>query len=274
MPFSLAYLIRASGYAGVAGQSFRNHVIGAATGAKMSDYIVSDWLFDSAPDPDFNYDDGATFAMPIAFTQGSRAHFIKRAGSGVLTVQATYGPDYGGTLPESNAGFQIDSTSHLIDAGATGALTVTLRAPMAPATGFAGSAWFDGYAHFDVPTYDGVNPDPVRFDGVIAGGGAGGTPVLQCFSVMYAPDIGPFSPMLFKTFPLMMIERATDESTSPYAWEWHTNSSYTDLHSSDASFLVNSRPMDSFTYYLRVRPLAGGAWNNVGAVTFDDPRLS
>lgn len=272
MTYTLKDLIIASGYAGTAGQSFRNNVASAVTGAAMTDYKCTAWAFSGDPAVGTTYSDNASFTISITFTQGSRAQYIKRTGSSVLVLLDGIGPDYVGTMPTHNSGFQIASSSHTINAVATGTLSVTLRAPSALPSGYTGSAWFDGYTSPAYPTYNGVDADPIHFRGAVSFGSGAGTPTLQAFSISYAPDTGPFNLTLYQTFPITMFMRSTDTSTSLYDWEWHYNSSYTSLRGTGPGVFEASIPGNSWTYYLRAKPTGTSTWTNVGAVTFTDPR--
>lgn len=274
MSYSLVSLEKASGYAASAGQDFVSNVLptGAKPNAKMTDYFINNWDFSGEPPPETTYNDNSTFNVTIAFAQGAYASYIKRAGTGLISFSNSYGPDYTGTLPQHNDGFQIASSSSTVNGDTTGSFSITLRAPMAPASGFAGSAWFANYTSPNEPTYNGADPDPVKFTGSIQPGSGGGTSMLQCFSIAYTPDNGPFNPPMNKTFPINMYVRSTDTSTIGYDWEWYSDSGYQTLYHTGVGFTVFSYPGNTFTYYLRARKTGDPFWTNVGAVTFYDDR--
>jgi hypothetical protein len=112
---SLYYLVRASGNSGASGQSFRNHVTGAATGVKMTDYIIHSWDATGLPDPGTTYNSGTTFNLALSFVQGTQAGNIKLTGN-VVSVTSDIG--FGGHISTSSS--IVDTSS-----GSTCDITIT-----------------------------------------------------------------------------------------------------------------------------------------------------
>lgn len=259
MTFDLKSLIQASGYSGSSGQSFRNHVLGAATGAKLSDYKCTDWTFSGDPAPELTYSDGAHFAISITFSQNSRVDYIKRTGNSI-SINPGLSP----------TGFNVTAASSSVVAASAGsAASVTVSAPYNGTRSYSGTAWFDGYISPAQPSDS--TSDPVRFQAVVAASGASGSQACS-FTFSFAPDSGGFNPTLSHTFSLTMNNRSYSTDASTYLWNWSTTSDFSSIVGTASSYVLNSAPGETHTLYLRGRATVSDVWTNVGAVTFVDPR--
>lgn len=262
MSYSLRDLIRASGYAGVAGQSFRNHVSGAGPGAAMSQYKCNGWSFSGEPAPELTYSEGQAFTIAVDFSQGTYAEWIKRAGSGLITINPGLSP----------YGFDVYNQASTVVGAATGSsASFNVHAPYASGYSFDGSCWYTGYTAPTVPATTGT--EQITFYGEVFADAASGTDACSV-QFSYVPDIGPFNPTLTHTFPFTMNRRAASTNNADYLWEWRDADSGggTLLYNGGPTYTVNSDPQQTTTVYLRGRRQAGDAWVNIGAVTFFDSR--
>lgn len=259
MPRDLLSLIKASGYAGVSGQSFRNNVAGATSGAKMSDYNLDGWTFIGAPNTVDQYGDGAVFDITISFIQSSRASNIKRLGN---TIVATPG-----TQPE---GFDIISSSSNVVAAADGSTVhVEVSAPTNGSITYSSHVWYSNYADGVYPPNDGSSQD-VTFEGKVISGPPTGTDEVS-LHLSYTPDIGGFNPGITAEFPFTMIRRSHSVNLDDYDWEWYSDSAYTNYVAS-GSIIVPMTAGQTVAYYLRASEKGKNIWNNVGMVSFTDNR--
>lgn len=260
MSYSLRDLIRASGYAGVAGQSFRNHVSGAGAGAAMSQYKCNGWTFSGEPVPEITYDEGQAFTIAVDFSQGTYADWIKRAGSGLVAITAGLSP----------YGFDVYNQASTVVGPATGSsVSFNVHAPYASGYSLSGGAYFTGYIPPDEP----ANSDPadVTFTGRVTAESPTGSDSVSV-QISYAPDIGPFNPTLTHEFPFAMYRRSASTNLADYDWQWYSDAGYTTLVTTSAAFVVTSNPGDSTTYYLKAKSKASGTYTTVGAVIFVDDR--
>jgi hypothetical protein len=207
MPKTLQYLIKASGNTGSAGQTFRNHVAGATTGAKMSDYVVGYMLgagyegyeFDPVP---------SDHTFPLAFdfyNQGSRFHLIQRNELSAYTFGVT---NIVGALdpPQLMASdFIVTNTRH----------NISLRI-IAPPTG-AATVYAVAY-HIGGPP-NGDIPWPVQLDADTQTTG-GGTNYSFNLTVQNVPDRGPFNSAMTNGagWPFVQTLRAWQPSDLDYRW--------------------------------------------------------
>jgi hypothetical protein len=268
MAWKLTDLILASGNSGVAGQSFRNHVTGAVTGAAMTDYQVTGWSFSAPPTNGATYTGTQNFGGNITFTQGSRAGNIKRTGAAMTDPVPTlsYTAPTGGT-------FAI--TTNSIVGAATGS---TYNVQITPGYNNTGSSpagnpgWFDGYTSPTTPA--GTGPDNVTMFGSLTGVGAVTGSQGASWSDIYVVDIGPFNSTLSVARSILMNNRLED--VGDWDWEWHANSSYTSLLSSVYTYTFGSSQNGVTTAWVRAaRKLSfTHIWENVGAITFTDPRAT
>lgn len=272
--YTLRDLIRASGYAGTSGQSFRNNVAGAASGAKMSDYKCNGWAFSTggtAPDTapvGGAYDGTQTFDMDIDFTQGSRASYIKRTGAMLVFDPLT---------SSNGAGYEAHVVSQSVVGAASGShVQISVTPPYATGTGSSitkGTPWYVGYTNPSMPPA-GMGTMQVRFFVQFTNGTNTPVVVNTQFQFSYTPDIGPFNPTLVKEYINIPFHKRLD-TLLDYDIEYHANSTYTSLAGGGVSFDVDTNPGDSFTYWIRYR-LKGstGSWTNLGSETWHDARFS
>ena len=264
--YTLRELIRASGYAGVAGQSFRNNVAGAGPGAKMSDYKCNGWSFASEPAPEIFYSEGQGFTISVDFSQGSRASYIKRLGNAIVINP--------GIAP---FGFDVyNKSSNVVGAASGSSVSFNVHAPYASGVLFDGGAWYTGFTSPAKPG-DSSTAD-VTFTGKVFAESPSGTDAVSVV-ISYAPDIGPFNPTLTKTFSFTMNRRAASTNLEDYDWEWYTPSNfatygYDGVHymATTSGIVIPSNPQETHTYYLRARDHRGGSWVNIGAIEFYDDR--
>lgn len=254
MPKNLVHLIKASGNTGVAGQSFRNHVTGAATGVAMTDYnIASMNLTGDVPDGGTLYSPADhTYSINIGFTEGNKAGLIRRLGN-VVTA---------GMLGPFRPGASVSIVSSNIVVGSSGS-TVGVKV----VAGYTPGATPIGV------TGGGSTPCievQCSFSLGLSGAGASGDQHIF-LEIDYFPDLAPFNPLLFYSGDAWMANRA--QVPDDYEQEWHTNGSYTALHSTAQSFSEGSMPQSLHQYYLRARLIGAGSWTNVGLIEYFDTRL-
>lgn len=271
MARTLKSLIKASGNAGTTGQSFRNHVAGAATGAKMSDYNLTGWSFSAPPTNGATYTGNQNFGGNITFTQGSRATYIKRIGAVMVDPNAV------GAV--GGIGGSLTMTVNSIVGAATGSTYNVLLKP--GYNGLSSSAagnpgWFDGYTSPTAPADS--NADNVTMFGSLNSPAAASGFQAVSWADVYIPDqlsaldSARYNPQLVASRSINMNNRA--ETTADWLWEWHSNSSYTSLVSASLTLTFTSLPNTTHVYYLRAQRILSytAIWDSIGAVTFTDPR--
>lgn len=270
MTFNLRNLIKASGYAGVNGQSFRNNVAGSATGAKMSEYKCPDWFFDTPGAPSTSpigssYVGTQTFTIDVSFpSQASRAHYIKRIGSMIV-----FNPENA----NNSAGYSASVVSQSVVAAATGSsISISVVPPTDTGTVTFGSPWYADYTYPATPP-SGSGSVPVQFKAQMSAVGGGASVVNVRFSFTYDPDIGGFNPQLLKQYiNIPFTTRAS--AISDFDTEWHNNSTYTSLKDTAFFFNISSAPMYSVSYWLRYRRKGDTSWINAGEAAWSDSRLT
>jgi hypothetical protein len=266
MPRTLRYLVKAkTGSFPTTGQSAKT-LLGASSGDRGSDWFISSWAYggsEPSESPAFPYSDGHSFAMTFTITRGSKASQIQRTGS-VL-----------GITPSGPAGFSAVLTTNSV-VGATGSVTVQVTAPYYnnSASVVAGQHWFRDYTYPTEPP-PGAGTLPVTMRAQISGASGTGQQNVA-FTIYYKPDTADadqFNPNLTKTYSNIPFYNRP-EAVTDFEIEWHLNSSYTNLAHTGASFEEDSDPLESWTYYLRYRRIGETSWVNVGAQTWNDPRLT
>lgn len=288
MAKTLRNLIRASGYAGTTGQSFRNHVSGSASGAKMSDYKITTLVVNSSSvsPPPFTYPISQSFTLPITLpNKGSRSSAIQQLGS--TQFGANRFP-INGNLGGSSV--SVTGIGAWTNGNSTGSMTIKVVAP------FAGSPTLTPVTSFNTAgagSSTSTTPQRIKWEASLTSTPTG-TSSLE-ITTRYAPDSGPFNDTLFSDgsgpnggFSVSLTNRAYD--VSDYQYEWHSNSSYTNVLASTAIYIPAfnatiytgssyTPPYDDASYggsfltaYLRWRLDTGSGWNNVGAVTWTDTR--
>lgn len=125
MAWTLRDLIIASGFAGTSGQSFRNHVVGAASGAKMSDYKQTAASWDVQTFPGL-HNPNESYTCTITFTEGSRARFFRNSGNVVIIDLNTVGVIKSGeSLGFANSGTVTVTVDGNLDIGGAGVSSIT-----------------------------------------------------------------------------------------------------------------------------------------------------
>lgn len=254
--YELSNLIAASGNAATSGQSFRNHVTGAVTGAAMRDYFITGSTWGgSTPDPGIDYGDPQTFngLMNLLFGH-ARASNILRTGNVVVVTDA--GSPYG---------FTVSATSSVTGASSN-TVNVTVGGPYAGDDTAGALGVFDDPGNFTDPGF-------LHLDGYVSPG----TPsYVQCYyQVQFVPDIGSYNEMIVWTFPIKILSHA--RTTAGIDYEWYNDSGYTSVYNIGAATIgVASAPQDTFSKYMRWRrheDSPGGSWNNFGLVSAHDNRF-
>jgi hypothetical protein len=187
MPRTLRYLIMASGSTGSAGQSFRNHVAGAASGAAMSHYLIPSVAISGVPAGNTAltaYPDSFTFSIQNLFTRGSRAHFIQRNDMGAYAFTDIENPGSGQVAQASITAFVVQGDGWRHD------ITVNVKAP--PVGTYNHNP--HGYNYGVEPQFGGQQW-PAEFWTEISTTG-GGTAQLITLAMAYNPDTGPFNSQL------------------------------------------------------------------------------
>jgi hypothetical protein len=213
MPRALRNLIWASGNAGTAGQSFRNHVLGAASGARMSDYVIGTMMTSGYPtDPWIALPSVYTFSLDVVFTgSGPRVHHIQQNAAAAYTFWHENMAGGGATMPAVDV---MGFTSY--GGGSQHALSVRLTAPA------AGSINVVPLARLLGPMPPGDDEWPAEFEAAMSAGGSAGT---FTFNLMmeYKPDIGQFNPWLHNGtgWPMMQNLREWTSSDLDFRW-WRT----------------------------------------------------
>lgn len=265
MPNALDLLYKAAtGSFPTSGQGLKA-ALGALSGDDALDWLVSAWAFSgTVPNPTTTYSDGQVFGMNIAFTQGAWAGggsgrtAIKRTGNVVLLEELTGGSGVGDSTV----------TSSIVAAATGSTVSVTARAPWRSNQTITDvDVWFSEWDEPNMPN-DNLEHE-VRFSPIIS---IGSSTVVDCsFKLAYVVDNGPWNPDLEEVFEYKMNSRQA--SIFDWEWEWHNNSSYTDLYSTQTElFETGSLPSTVWTFYLRGRRAGTATWDNFGAVTWTDPR--
>lgn len=270
----LISLIAASngGTPGTAGQNFLSHVTGAVATAAMDQYRIPDWEWGGphAPGDGFIYNDNDTFTVNITFNnQGTKATNIKRTGNIVLIYADVGQPP----------GFDPTKITSSILSGTSGSSCgVKVRAPYSQNGSAAGGSWWRDYnAPFETggdtqPAFDDVTSYPIKYSGYLNHPTGFSGHQVCVFIMEYKPDNGFFNGVFKEAISVDINNR--DEGDDAFEYEWHTNSSYTNLFTTARTWSPGSTaPGESLTtYYLRARRIGAVSWTNVGAISWTDPR--
>jgi hypothetical protein len=273
----LKELIKCSNYAATSGQSFKNNVAGAVSGAKMTDYIVTGWNWTGGPAGAdvFRQDTGHIYSMVGTFLGGSRISNIIRQGSGLLAISSV-------TI---NAGGSVTLNSNNVTSSATASADVEIIAPYNPGATVSMSAdakyYYSGSDQASPPSSGYCQ---AHFAAVVTGGGAspdGGYDNVSFYLSMSNVNAytGNFND---NPAPLYCVAATNHRGISPsdFTVEWHLDSAYTSLQSGNPNYFVDesviwpSAPDPSgYTLYLRYKGPGVSTWTNYGAVTFIDSRI-
>jgi hypothetical protein len=261
---SLYGLIRASGFSGVSGQGFVNHVnpVGAKVGVKMTDYILSSFTHASGGPDGSTYSNGAVLSTVMNLAGGSYAHHIMPLGSSSAVMIAE---------PPTSSGSYVYGFSVAISFNVTGTgnvtVTQTLTAPIdAPLTISAVKTSETSPA--------GADEREITYQ-ITKGAGSGGTANVS-WQLVYFADAGEFNPTFEYLFEDVPMNKRAD--TGNWDWEIYTDSGYTMLYDTGVG---NSKTFFAYTYpgetvgpfYCRGRPSGTAqAWRTTTAASYTDPR--
>lgn len=274
---NLVELIKASGNAGVAGQTFKGNVsptqaVSDMTGFSMSSYLLgTDGSVTGIPllPNEWVYDSETTFTIVQNFASyGANFFRIRRDGTApwnpLGTVQHTLNSV---TWDEGNANVT---------------LSVTCLGEFDPATAPGVStflAYWQGYTVPNVPPGSGA--EYVVLAPVVTGGVSPSGTDDRTLQFIFDPDIAQFnSSFTTGSWPLRISRRAYPGWTTLYEWELHSTSAYTDDPPlSTNTYVFVSYPQDNYPLgYVRYRIRAqynggtAGAWTNFGLVSWSDTR--
>lgn len=277
MTYNLVELIKASGNAGVAEESFRNDVTAAGDEVNMASYRL--------------LGSGSGAASTASIGGFSIAPAITGNGFEVNLTFGGYGTRFrhirnNGT--SSWGGFSGSGLTHVTtswnDGTATATLGVTAPNVYDPATSetlqFPDSfvAWFDGYVAPDRPADGDPNGYLVRVSPRVTGGGiASGSTDYTFGPFSYNPDSAAFNPDYSSgvgTYTIRVNRLAFPPWGTAYDLEAHDSAAYTN----QIDLFVLSYSFTTAQWYIRYRVKAEynggipGAWNEYGLVTWSDPR--
>ena len=268
----LRQLIIASGFAGTTGQSFRNHVTGAGSGVKASDYEIETASFTSPfESPPYIYGDNSFHVITASFAVfNSKASLILNKTTGAWAVTPT----------EIDGGTGFSAAIQSVTwAYPTASLAVLLRGAYTPGTP---SVTTDVY-YIDY-TYPSIPPDNASYlvkfsitSGSVAASGTGS----MYINVSITPDQSGAAfnsamnnASVLNNFRVSVYRR--ENPSQPIEVEWHTNSSFTSLHTTNMNFNISSDPNTDTSYWVRYRNLGSSdSWTlpgGTGEVHWMDPR--
>lgn len=278
MPRTLLYLIKASGYSGTSGQSFRYHVAGSpTTGTKMSDYNCTAWTRDQ----DAPGNNGETllsspqsFVLTYQLTKGSKFSSIQRTDSGsVGAFMSSSGVGVpGASCSLSSIGItstQVGYTLNVASKPTPGAQPASNISSWQNPTVYGATKWFADYSY---PTLAPVGTaESIAF--ALDTTSSPGSPGSQVYDVdvHYTPDIGPYNSTLTETYHLLMTDRVT--TLGDFDIEW-SNDGSTVASTGAFHTRLQSVAYENFTVYYRYRYAgSGGSFSSWQAVQWQDPRI-
>lgn len=262
-------LIEASGYGATGGQSFRNHVLGAAVGAFMSFYELFGWTNWASSDYSSStlYPSGSVIHFTFDFTANSYWTQIRRPASEMqaamesdTNADASLSVVYGaGTSGNSAAvtllGVQITNPSgmsiyknYFTDFNGTNA---TNGEPPPDNNDYQ---WeIDPEATYPATNVYDLHTLTLTYPGEGGLDGAFNDPLTQSYSVQVGRRLNP----------------------AALEYEWHANSTYTSLVSTNAQ-LTFMAGASNYTgdFWLRYRVVGNSTWTNYGQVHWYDPRFT
>jgi hypothetical protein len=271
MSRNLIKLIQASGGGGGAGQTFRNHVTGAGTGVKMTDYLLGTASWSGLP---IDIPENPPFADNITYN--------------VVATFADMGPNYplirvNGAGPWSQLGSVANNGSAAVnsatwnDANKTVTVPYTARGAYDPNTLKTLSSfhfYFRDYTPPDEP------PDNELYQVVIRVTATGSdTPsgfTTETFQIGYGnADIAGFNPapIISPSSTYRVNRRSHGTWATTHEWEAHHSSAYDSLKASSI-LSDNNTTYDVWIRYRRRIEFGGnGTWTNYGQVIWTDPRM-
>ena len=285
MPRTLQRLIIASGNAGTSGQSFRNHVAGAVSGTKMSDYNIDSPAWTNTPSAVTTYPTPTTFSN-LTLTLGV---YNAKASQIQETTAAGWSVAY--ISPLSTASASINSVSW---ASNVATVSVTINGELTTGTPVTtASVWYQGYTNPVLPYGGSGNTDPsncspdctTAFDvaftmsaNPIAASGS----TTNNLSVQYVPDKfgAQFNPTIYGPGPTAGGQWTVNQDRRPGAQptvdavEWATDAGFTNVVSTSQTYVISS---DNNTYtelYLRYKIDGAGSFTDYPSnpLIWQDPR--
>lgn len=277
MAYNLRELIKASGYAGTSGQSFRNHVTGAASGVGMRDYLINTatWTNPFEPLPTI-YDSPALAYATISFADmGDLAGAIVNRDVSAWQVQATV-LDGGSGEAATITGVEW-YTDHPTN-NAEAYVGISVDGPYAIGIPTVSTyVWYRDYTEPDRPADGDTDPYVVDFSVISGSVPAAGTGLVQ-LALSLTPDRfgAAFNPPQSNASVLgdwtLTIDRRDNPGQQIEA-EWYSDSSYSTLVSTNLTYTISSSPNTSVSYWARYRNSGSSdTWTNIGEVNWQDPR--
>lgn len=273
MARNLKAAIIASGFAGTVGQSFKNHVTGAVSGDKLSDWLVSAWASwtgePAAPSAFTIYPNGQAFALVGTVTRGPRASNIQQLTAARFTAGLT--PQAG-----SPSGYSVVINS-VTNTGTGGVFTINVTVTSANTGSMVGSVTAS-------PGSEPASGDPWSWTLWLDQTGVSGETDFW-LDITYNPDTGGFSAVInnftfngnLNGWPLRLANRGYESSELSFRW-WDNAS---DAASENVGTIISTATQLNFTTYtvgdnvdrwVRWR-YGAGAWSAAIALSTAESRL-
>ncbi len=296
MARNLKNLIIASGYAGVSGQSFRNHVTGSGTGTAMSDYNMGSpsWtngftqLLSGAPYPTPYTKTDLTLTLGLFNSKADKIQ-SKNLSNWTLSVIS----------PGSTASGSLNSISW---SGNIGTLNLTLFGELTTGTPTTNlTRWYQGYTSPYVPFETTIGPPytcttlencgncvsdcttsyNVDFTFSVNGISASGSADSDIY-LSYAPDnySAGYNPPIYGPGPTggssWSITQNRRDGSIPVVTsiEWATDSGFTNVVSTSTTYTISSDHLANVDVYLRYKLDGAGSWTEhpSNPINWTDPR--
>ncbi len=281
MALTLKQLIIASGNAGTSGQSFLNHVTGAASGTKMSDYVCSGITFTGEPVDDLgsDYASNTLFNIVATIARGSKFYHIQRNVVGAWSFTIPGEATASATVDAFSAAGSPTGATHNIDLRIRGKKNGSpTNTPTADQTGS--------------PPADHV-PWAVTYNGTPGSLGGTGTTSLT-INWQYTPDTGSFNSVKMGSWTGPFLNRGYDIDVD-FDYEWRsadsgggtlmstartftlTGDTGRLIYSGSDDGLINNGSADNectiyFRWRIKTSSGGSGSWTNYGAVYYHDER--
>ena len=272
MPYDLISLIQASAGSGTAGESFLNHVTGAASLVEMDDYTLAK---DASPVW------GGTPLLPVDFTYASQSVFTVTAS--FAGMQAKYPAiRRNGTSPWSQIGTILATTGSFNsvswdDTNKTVTASVSSSGLLDPATLPVLTSYFPWFRDYAFPTEP---PDSasyaVRVTAQYTSPAPASSSTDYTWQLRFLPDLGFFNPIIdTPSYDIRIYNRSYPIWTSVYESAFYDDAGYTN---SVSNTITSSQGDPSYTWYVQYRLRAEynggtpGSYTQYGAVVWSDPR--